>query len=392
MPDNKKIIAAFVEPIGGHRGNDFYDFGLCKALHDCGVNISFYTCDENSLGDKFAFGFETIKCFRKIYGKDFILIRGWRYLRGALAAVADAKKKNASLVHLHIYHFSWREFFVLWLFRRNKFKVVATIHDVEDFEKYGSEMRTSKYRKFERRIDRVIVHSGYAKHSIEKYFPDFPSSHIHHSPHGDSDFLYSADCTSAEARQKLSLLTDKKLILFFGQIKKVKGLDILLRAFALVRQKNKNVQLVIAGPPWKVEQEEFDKLISENRMEADCILRMSYIESELIPFYFKATDVVALPYRKIYSSGVLIRSLDYASAIVASDLDVFKSVIDDGVNGILFQTENPEDLAEKILSMIDNSSLLEKLRVAAKKTADEKFGWKLIGEKVKEVYSLAAHP
>ncbi len=382
---------SFVEPIGGHRGNDFYDFGLCKALSEANVDLTFYTCDETDLDQKFNFRFQTNKCFNRIYGKDFILIRGIRYFRGALKMIADAKRKKSKLVHLHIYHFAWREFFLLWLFRRNNFKVVATIHDVEDFQKYGSEINTAKYKKFEKRIDRIIVHSDFAKSSLEKYFPEFSADKIHQVPHGDTDFLFTDDCTVTEARQKLNLPIDKQLILFFGQIKKVKGLDVLLRAFALLRKINQNVQLVVAGPTWKVDEEEFLDIISENKMENDCIMRMEYIANELIPFYFRAADIVALPYRKIYSSGVMIRSLDYASAIVASDLDVFKNVIHDGKNGILFQSENAEDLSKKMLSLLADKLLQEKLRIAAKKTADEKFGWKLIGEKVKAIYSLALH-
>ena len=59
-----------------------------------------------------------------------------------------------------------------------------------------------------------------------------------------------------------------------------------------------------------MEEEEFLAIIKENKMEDDCILRLEYIPNDSIPYYFKATDVVVLPYRKIYSSGVLIRSLD----------------------------------------------------------------------------------
>ncbi|GDX51728.1 hypothetical protein LBMAG27_07750 [Bacteroidota bacterium] len=385
----ENINCSFVEPIGGHRGNDFYDFGLCKSLNDSGVELTFYTCDETDLDVKFNFNFQTNKCFKSIYGKDFILIRGLRYFRGAMKMIADSKRKKSNLAHLHFYHFSWREYFLLWLFRRNKFKVVATVHDVEDFRKFGNKINTSKYNKFEKRIDRIIVHSDYAKESLGKYFKQFPANHIHKVPHGDSDFLYSANCSIVEAREKLNLPSNKQLILFFGQIKKVKGLDVLLKAFALIRKQNQNVQLVIAGPTYKVEEEDFLNIIRDNKMEADCILRLEYIANELIPFYFKSADIVALPYRKIYSSGVLIRSLDYGAAIVASDLDVFKDIINDGENGILFQTENAENLSSKMLKLLADKSLQDKLRGAAKKTADERFSWKLIGEKVKAIYSLA---
>ena len=154
-------------------------------------------------------------------------------------------------------------------------------------------------------------------------------------------------------------------------------------------EQNSEVQLVVAGPTWKVEETEFLNIIRENNMEGDCIMRLEYIANEMIPYYFRASDIVALPYRKIYSSGVLIRSLDYGAAIVASDLDVFKDIIADGQNGILFQTENPDDLSIKMQNLLANKQLQEKLKAGAKQTANEKFSWKLIGEKVKAIYSLA---
>ena len=389
--NNSECKVAFVEPIGGHRGNEFYDFGLCKAACEAGVELTFYTCDETHLDEQFSFAFSTVKTFQHIYGKELKIIRGFRFLIGIRNTVRDAKAKKYNILHANIYHFSRLELFTLQLFKRNGFKIITTIHDVEDFQKYGTKINAGKYAKFEKLIDHIIVHSDFAKTSLEKYFNKFPASHIHKLPHGDSDFLYSANCTVNQAREKLNLPTNKQLILFFGQIKKVKGLDVLLKAFAMLRNQNPNVQLVIAGPTYKVEEDDYLNIIRQNKMEADCILRLEYIPNQLIPYYFKAADIVALPYRKIYSSGVLIRSLDYGAALVASDLDVFKDIIIDGENGILFQTENAEDLSNKIIMLLADKSLQQKIRAAAKKTADERFSWKLIGEKVKAIYSLALH-
>ena len=385
--NNSKV--AFVEPIGGHRGNEFYDFGLCKAVNDAGIELSFYTCDETHLDEQFPFSFKTIKTFNRVYGKELKIIRGVRYVLAIRKTLQDAKAKGYNVLHANIYHFSRLELLILRMFKNNGFKIVTTIHDVEDFQKYGTTVNSDKYLKFEKLIDRIIVHSDFAKQSVEKYFSKTIPSHIHKVPHGDTDFLYAANCSVTEAREKLKLPTNKQLILFFGQIKKVKGLDVLLKAFAQLRKQNSEVQLVVAGPTWKVEETEFLNIIRENNMEGDCIMRLEYISNEMIPYYFRASDIVALPYRKIYSSGVLIRSLDYGAAIVASDLDVFKDIIADGQNGILFQTENPDDLSIKMQNLLANKQLQEKLKAGAKQTANEKFSWKLIGEKVKAIYSLA---
>jgi glycosyltransferase involved in cell wall biosynthesis len=238
-------------------------------------------------------------------------------------------------------------------------------------------------------MDRIIVHSDYAKQSVQKYFSDFPEEKIHIVPHGDSDFLFNKPIDRTEARRQLNLPLDQKLVLFFGQIKKVKGLDVLLKAWAIVRDKMKGAKLLVVGRPWKVEQNLFDEIVKEKKLAPDCILNYSYVPNEVIPLYFAAADIVVLPYREIYSSGVMIRSLDYGAAIIASDLDAFKKIITEGENGIIFRNEDENDLAEKILSLINDEEKLKHLRNNAKKTADEKFSWQLIGSKVNEVYKLA---
>jgi glycosyltransferase involved in cell wall biosynthesis len=389
MSDARRLRVAMVEPIGGHSGNDFYDFGLCKAVADQGTEMVFYTCDETDLDTRFTFPFKTEKPFRKIYGRDPKLLRGMRYAIGSWRAASHAAALGLNVAHFHIYHFAGREYLNMLLFHRKGFRIVATIHDVENFEQFGEEIDAGKYAKFEKVIDRVIVHSQYAKESVKKYFPSFPDERIHIVPHGDSDFLFPRPATAAEARKQLNLPADQKLVLFFGQIKKVKGLDVLLRAWAIVRDKLKGAKLLVVGRPWKVEQELFDGIVRENNLEPDCILNYSYVPNDVIPAYFAAADIVVLPYREIYSSGVMIRSLDYGAAIIASDLDTFKKIIVDGENGVLFRNEDEQDLAEKILALIPDEPKLKHLRINAKKTADEKFSWELIGKKVNEIYKLA---
>jgi len=389
MNENGVLHVAMVEPIGGHSGNDFYDFGLCKAVAEQGTELVFYTCDETDLDTKFSFPFKTEKPFKKIYGTDPKLLRGARYAVGSYNAANHAARSGLKVVHFHVYHFAGREYLNFYFFKRKGFKIVATIHDVENFENFGEKVDTSKYSKFEKVIDHVIVHSDYAKNSVKKYFPHFPEQKIHVVPHGDSDFLFNKPIDRIEARKQLNLPLDQKLVLFFGQIKKVKGLDVLLKAWAIVRDQLKDAKLLVVGRPWKVEQDFFDSIVKEKNLEPDCILNYSYVPNEIIPAYFAAADIVVLPYREIYSSGVMIRSLDYSAAIIASDLDTFRKIIVNGENGVLFKNEDESDLAQKILSLIHDEEKMKRLRVNAKKTADEKFSWELIGRKVNEVYKLA---
>src|SRR5690348_11476727 len=101
-----RVSIAIVEPIGGHGGNEFYDFGLCKSVAEEGFDVCFYTCDETRLDEKFSFPFTTKKLFNKIYGKDNKFIRGYRFVNAVNKIVRDLNKRNVKLVHMHFYHFS----------------------------------------------------------------------------------------------------------------------------------------------------------------------------------------------------------------------------------------------------------------------------------------------
>src|SRR5215210_6470284 len=91
-----------VEPVGGHGGMDYYDFGLCEGLVGAGVEITLYTCDETPRVDE-------VPCnvripYRRIYGGDPAWLRGARYLRGSVLALLVARLGRARVAHLHFFH------------------------------------------------------------------------------------------------------------------------------------------------------------------------------------------------------------------------------------------------------------------------------------------------
>jgi D-inositol-3-phosphate glycosyltransferase len=74
-----------VEPVGGHGGMDYYDFGLCEGLSKTGTQVTLYTCDETRQGD--VASCETRLPYRRIYGDDPAWLRGLRYLQGSIEAL-----------------------------------------------------------------------------------------------------------------------------------------------------------------------------------------------------------------------------------------------------------------------------------------------------------------
>jgi glycosyltransferase involved in cell wall biosynthesis len=113
---------------------------------------------------------------------------------------------------------------------------------------------------------------------------------------------------------------------------------------------------------------------------------MQYIPNQDVPLYFRAADIAVLPYRKIYSSGVLLRALDYGTPVVASDLAPLTSIIRDGVNGRVFETESPESLARVILEIIGDDTVLADLSAKGKETIEIQYSWKIVAQETMKVY------
>jgi glycosyltransferase involved in cell wall biosynthesis len=98
-------------------------------------------------------------------------------------------------------------------------------------------------------------------------------------------------------------------------------------------------------------------------------LHQRYINDQERDAWFKACDVLVVPYRRIYNSGVLMMGLSYGKTVIASDLPANQEIIQNGINGYLFENGNPLDLAQNIIRLKHASSrpasesILNKLKV-----------------------------
>jgi glycosyltransferase involved in cell wall biosynthesis len=157
-----------------------------------------------------------------------------------------------------------------------------------------------------------------------------------------------------EARVLQGLEKNRFYLLFFGQIKESKGLDILLEAMNLVH--DPDIHLVIAGSAQDVDPQDLIESLVEPDVQIRIHLHHRYISDQERDSWFKACDAMILPYRRIYNSGVLMMALSYGKTVIASDLQANREIIQNGVNGYLFENGNAHDLAQNILRLKNASN------------------------------------
>ena len=147
-----------------------------------------------------------------------------------------------------------------------------------------------------------------------------------------------------DAERKLGLKSGKKNILFFGLIRKYKGLDILLEAFEKLPD---DYQLIIAGEPYG-SFEPYQKIIDRLPGKDRIVKVLKYIKDSEVSDYFSAADLAVLPYRSATQSGISSVSYHFEVPMIVTDVGGLKETIGDRGTGLVSEHGTPEAIASEI--------------------------------------------
>src|SRR6185369_149190 len=121
-------------------------------------------------------------------------------------------------------------------------------------------------------------------------------------------------------------------------------------------------------------------------VDSQTIWRLGFVADEDIPELFRSASVVALPYRSIDQSGVLMTAVAFGKAIVASRIGGIPDVISDGVHGILVHPSDPQDLAAALRNLLTNPVRRYAMERATAHLAKTELSWAVSARKTIDVY------
>jgi len=153
--------------------------------------------------------------------------------------------------------------------------------------------------------------------------------------------------TRTEAKERLGL-NDRKVILFFGYIKPYKGVDLLIRSFEYIKREIPNAILLLVGEIYG-DADTYTKLIDSCKYREDIILKNEYVDGDEVELYFKAADVLALPYTQATQSGVIQVSYVMGVGAVVTPVGGLPEMVEDKKTGIVCQAVSEESLAQGII-------------------------------------------
>jgi glycosyltransferase involved in cell wall biosynthesis len=250
-------------------------------------------------------------------------------------------------------------------------KIIAITDNVLPHEKRPGDKLFTKY--FLASCDGYITMSEKVLHDLRQFVFNKPATQVLHPLYDN----FGAPVTKEEARKKLGLNPHDRIILFFGFIRKYKGLDILLEAMKILRQKNADIKLLIAGEFYE-DEKPYHELIAKNDLSSLLILRTGFIADKDVKYYLCAADAVIQPYRNATQSGVTPLAYHFEKPMVVTNVGSLPALVPDGKVGLVAEP----DAASIAAAVIRYFELGENYFIPHLRSEKEKYSWHQLTEAI----------
>jgi len=258
--------------------------------------------------------------------------------------------------------------------KKNRYtKVICIADNIFPHEKRPGDIAFTKY--FLKPVDSFITMSEKVLADLHQYAKDKPARFVPHPLYDNFGEIISR----AAARQKLNINNEDNIILFFGFIRKYKGLDILLNAMKLLKQKpsTKNIKLLIAGEFYE-DEKNYQQLLNDPEIKNALIIHTKFIADSMVKYYLCAADCVIQPYRNATQSGVTPLAYHFEIPMIVTNVGGLPSLVPDRKVGLVAEP-NAESIANKITEYfnIGENFFLPQLRDEKKK-----YSWQAMVEAI----------
>jgi D-inositol-3-phosphate glycosyltransferase len=310
----------------------------------------------------------------------------WRLVRYA----ATAKPKVFHILWNNKFEFLDRTLLLLYYKLLGK-KLLFTAHNVNIRKRDGTDTWLNRFslRAQYQLVDHIFVHTERMKQELLSDFR-IQERKVSVIPFGINNTVPNTEMTTLDAKAMLGISSSDKTMLCYGQIAPYKGLEYLISAFTKLVGQDASYRLIIAGKPkWnEIYWNQIVQLMIDRGVRDRVLERIEHVPDEETELYFKAADVLVLPYTRIFQSGVLFLGYSFGLPVIAAAVGSLKEEIIEGKNGFMFKPQDSSDLA-KVIDKYFESELfddLENQRLEIKKYANERHSWAKVAEITTAVY------
>jgi len=376
-------------------GDKPYALGMAAALSSVGIRVDFIGSDDLNVPEVVGnprVNFLNLRGDQRSEASPIAKMRRiLRYYVRLIGYAATAKPKLFHILWNNKFQLFDRTLLMLYYKLLGK-KIVLTAHNVNAGKRDSNDSWLNRFSlKIQYNLsNHVFVHTNGMKQELISDFR-IPAGKVSVIPFGINNTVPSTSLSSAQARRQLSISEGDKTLLFFGNIAPYKGLEYLISAFTELSSKDRSYRLIIVGKPkgsegyWKQIHQE----IARGGIRDRVIERIEYIPDEETELFFKAADVLILPYNHVFQSGVLFLGYGFGLPAIASDVGTLKEEIIEGQTGFVFKPQDSSDLASKVDEYFKSELFrnLETQRAEIKAYANERYSWDKVAAVTTSVYS-----
>lgn len=239
----------------------------------------------------------------------------------------------------------------LLLLRAFGVRLVWTVHNLGSHEGARDPTEMAVHRRLVELSSAVICHCQAAAEAVTRAYALTPElqERLHVVPHGSYLGVYRNTISRTEARNRLKLPLDARVLLFVGAVRPYKGLEDLLAAFRRLGQPG--LRLIVAGRPRRPESAV--SIAAAATADPRVSLHMDFVPADQLQVMLNAADVVVLPFRDILTSGSMILAMSFGRAIVAPSMGCLPDILPPG-GGVLYDPDDPEALERALRTALDS--------------------------------------
>lgn len=237
---------------------------------------------------------------------------------------------------------------ILRQIRKNKkTKIVSIIDNIIPHEKRFGDRLFSNY--FVKAVDAFVVMSRSVGEDMKQFVNKQAVRYIPHPIYDN----YGPLIPKKEACSKIEIPLEQSYILFFGFIRKYKGLDVLLAAMSDARIRKLGIKLIVAGE-YYTDSSEYDAIIQKYQIDDLLIMKTDFIPDSEVGLYFGAADMVVQPYKTATQSGISQLAYHYELPMLVTAVGGLPEIVPHGKAGYVVKPNSPEAVADAIVDFYEN--------------------------------------
>jgi glycosyltransferase involved in cell wall biosynthesis len=274
----------------------------------------------------------------------------------------------------------------LRLAKRLGIATVYTAHNLLPHDAPKPEERQA-FAALYRSVDQIVVFAQSIRDQVIDSFSISPDR-VSVVPQGSASLLLQK-FSQAFARHELGIPAASRVVLFFGHIKRYKGLEYLVEAFDRLHGLVEDVLLLVAGEISASDpgdHREYSDLIERLRIRKDVVCHAEYIPTSHVGLFFAAADVVALPYSHTYHSAILMTAYAAGKPVVVTDTGMLADDVQEGLTGFIVPPKDVSSLADRLAEILVRPDMRRRMGEAAQHLAETRYSWPSVAEKTISLY------